>query len=334
MIQVDTNDLGQLTGILAVDVRRFSRHNDIQQKQIGTLLPVVLHEAAERAGLDEIMRSTVFHAFRGDGYLIGFDPGRVTDVVDRYFDSLQAVLRCRSPELRAAEIELRLRVSLHLGPLQSFDKLVADSPTGRVMVESGRMVDADPVRALLDHSDPNVTLVAAVLSEEVMKNVIEAGRTARRPSEFVAAPLRIDAKDYSGTGYLRVPVPSGDLLRYGLLYGQPEQATDDEQDSEERSTRSEGAGGNTFNGSAPNARQIGYVSGGFSDNSVQNIVSGDSVHNSVSGNGNNIAGGDINTAPHTVVDQVYSGFFNTRGDSNFGPSSGRRINESGVAEGR
>jgi len=242
--------------------------------------------------------------------------------VDRYFDSLQAELRRRAPELRAAEIELRLRASLHLGPVRSFNKLVADSPSGRIMVESGRMVDAKPVRALLDHSDPNVTLVATVLSEEVMKNVIEAGRTARQPSEFVAAPLRIEAKDYSGTGYLRVPVPSGDLLRYGLLHGQPEQADEEERDDAKESTSSEGAWGNTFNGNAQKVQQIRDVHGDVNDSSV---------YTSIQGNGNNVAKGDINTTSQTISGPAYSGTFNTLGDSNFGSSSGRRINESGMS---
>ncbi|EIE98452.1 hypothetical protein [Saccharomonospora glauca] len=322
MNHVDTNDLGQLTGILAVDVRRFSQHNDAQQEQIGKLLLVILREAAERARLGDIMENNVFRAFRGDGYLIGFNPNRVAEVVDRYFDSLQAELRRRAPELRAAEIELRLRASLHLGPVRSFNKLVADSPSGRIMVESGRMVDAKPVRALLDHSDPNVTLVATVLSEEVMKNVIEAGRTARQPSEFVAAPLRIEAKDYSGTGYLRVPVPSGDLLRYGLLHGQPEQADEEERDDAKESTSSEGAWGNTFNGNAQKVQQIRDVHGDVNDSSV---------YTSIQGNGNNVAKGDINTTSQTISGPAYSGTFNTLGDSNFGSSSGRRINESGMS---
>lgn len=322
MDQLDTGELGRYTGILAVDVRGFSKHNDIQQEQIGTQLLTILREAAERAGLSDIVQNFVFQAFRGDGYLIGFDPDRVADVVDRYFDSLQAALRRRSPQLRAAGIELRLRTSLHLGPLRSFNTLVADSPAGRLMVESGRMVDADPVRALLDSSDPNVTLVATVLSEEVMKNVIEAGRTIRQPSEFVAAPLRIEAKDYSGTGFLRVPVPSGDLLRYGLLHGQPEKTAED-GDDEQPPTPSEGFWGNSFSGHAEKVNQTRDVYGGINDSSVTAGPGGIAVR----GNGNTTAQGDINTGDRTVAEQVFSGDFKTQGDANFGPSSGRRINE-------
>ncbi|EHK85310.1 hypothetical protein SZMC14600_16796 [Saccharomonospora azurea SZMC 14600] len=329
MDRLGTGELGQLTGILAVDVCRFSKHNDIQQEQIATQLPSILHDAAKRAGLSDIMRNTAFDAFRGDGYLIGFDPDRVADVVDRYFDSLQAELRRRSSELRAVGIALRLRASLHLAPLRSFDKLVADSPSARPMVESARMVDAKPVRALLDHSDPGVTLVATVVSEDVMRNVIEAGRTARQPSEFVAAPLRIEAKDYSGTGYLRVPVPSGELLRHGLLRGQPEHGTDDgAADSEEQPIRRDGAWGNSFSGHAEKVNQARDVSGGINDSSVNAGAGGIAVR----GNNNMTAGGNVRTGGQQVAEQVFSGEFKNLGDANFGPSSGRRINEHTAAE--
>lgn len=324
-----TNDLGQLAGIIAVDVRKFSKHNDVQQEAIVKLLPKVLEAAADRAGLGDILRGSVFRAFRGDGYLIGFDPNRVVDVVDRYFDSLQAELRRRSQALRAEGIELRLRSSLHLGPLRSFDESVADSPSGRLMVESGRMVDAPSVRALLEHSDPTVTYVATVVSDDVMRNVIGAGRTARQPSEFVEAPLQIEAKDYSGKGYLRVPVPSGDLLRYGLLHGQPDETTKPEAEQEPETTPLLPTGFSTanFNGNAKN--QVGTMIGDIKDDSVHDQSS---VVTHVVGNGNSVAGNDINTT-NTFADQVYSGSFYTRGDSNFGASSGRRVNES-AAEGR
>jgi hypothetical protein len=41
-----TNDLGQLAGIIAVDVRKFSKHNDVQQEAIVKLLPKVLEAGA------------------------------------------------------------------------------------------------------------------------------------------------------------------------------------------------------------------------------------------------------------------------------------------------
>ena len=221
--------LGEHIGILAVDMRRFSGYDNAQQETLVEVLPEVLAEAAERAGLPQLWTAHRFRAFRGDGYLIGFDADLVGAVVDRFFDSLQGTVRRRAGALWAKSIRLQLRTSLHLGPVQSFNELVADSPTGRVMVDSSRMVDAEAVRTLLDRSDPSVTFVASVVSRAVMEHVVEAGHTTRRPTEFVEAQLEVAAKEYSGTAYLRVPAPSGELLRSGLLVNQVEEVPESAQ---------------------------------------------------------------------------------------------------------
>ncbi|SDQ22091.1 hypothetical protein [Actinopolyspora saharensis] len=311
--------LGEHTGILAVDVRGFGEHNTAQQQRIVDLLPDVLRQAARRANLAELWEGRFFRAFRGDGYLVGVRPDLLGAVVDKFFDALQAELRHRIGDLRKDGIEVRLRTSLHLGPVGSFEALLADSPTGKVMVDTGRMVDAGAVRALLDRSDPDVTLVASVLSSAVMEHVVEAGWTYRKPSEFVEAPLRVDTKEYSGTGYLRVPVPSGELLSSGLLDGQPEGDAESAPESEsgEHVTAAPEAS-NTFEGTAEESIQTRDVIGGVHDRSVRE--SGGGV--TVTGNGSTVAGRDLDQSSHK---QEFSGRFHTLGDSNFGPSSGRRV---------
>ncbi|MEU6132379.1 hypothetical protein ABZ805_24650 [Saccharopolyspora sp. NPDC047091] len=314
VVSESASGIGTLTGILAVDVRRFgSGYNDVQQERIVALLPEILKDACGRAGISELIGDNMFRAFRGDGYLIGFSPDLIVPVVDKFFDSLQATLRQLSGSLRADGIELRLRASLHLGPVQSFNEIIADSPTGGMMVESGRMVDAEPVRALLENSDPEVTFVAVVLSESIMEHVVRAGRTARRPSEFVASSLIIDSKDYSGKGYLRVPVLSGDLLVSGLLRGQLESSND----AAERIDQMESVVTNKFAGQADKVTQARDVHGGIHDHSVRADYG-----IAVRGNGNTAAGGDID---RSVGKQEFSGEFRTRGDANFGPSSGSRV---------
>ncbi|EID56294.1 hypothetical protein [Saccharomonospora xinjiangensis] len=321
---------GDLIGILAVDVWRFSAHNDAQQKTILDLLPAVLRDSATKAGLRQLWDGHVFRAFRGDGYLFGVRPDLLGAVVDRYFDSLQNELRRRAAELRASGVQLRLRASLHLGPVESFDALVTDSPHGKTMIEAGRMVDSAPVRALLDHSDAEVTFVASVVSGAVMEHVVEAGKCLRKPSEFVRASLKVDAKEYEGTGYLRVPTPSGELLTSGLLAVQQraESAEPAEPRGSARRTGGEASTSNTFDGIADTANQVRDVRGGFGNGAVRG-VSGSVV---VTGN-NNVAGNRdaINVAAErdahvdrSTTTQEFSGAFLTQGDGNFGPNSGRR----------
>ncbi|WP_026454186.1 hypothetical protein [Saccharomonospora iraqiensis] len=306
---------GEHLGILAVDVRHFSRHTTAQQETIQRELPAVLRAAADRVGLAEAWRGHRFHAFRGDGYLVGVRPELVAAVVDGFFDALQVELRRRVKGFRASGIELRLRTSLHYGPVGAFDALLADSPAGRVMVDAGRMLDAEPVRRLLDHSDPEVTLVASVLSGTVMEEIVRAERTERRPSEFVEAPLELAAKEYSGTGYLRVPAPSGDLLRAVLLPG-----GDDTDTPEEAGAADAGSGpapvSNTVTGDAHGVAQSGVVHGGVRQHTVGD-ASGSGIV--VSGDGHVTAGRDVTQSSTEITGDV-----STRGDANFGPASGRR----------
>ncbi|WP_017975252.1 hypothetical protein [Actinopolyspora halophila] len=318
--------LGEHTGILAVDVRGFGEHNTAQQQRIVDLLPDVLRQTARRANLAELWEGRLFRAFRGDGYLVGVRPDLLGAVVDKFFDALQTELRHHLGEFRKEGIEVRLRTSLHLGPVRSFDALVADSPAGKVMVDTGRMVDAGAVRALLDRSDPNVTLVASVLSSAVMEHVVRAGKTTRQPSEFVEAPLRVDTKEYSGTGYLRVPVASGELLSSGLLHGQPEGDAESAPESEsgERVTAVPEVS-NTFEGTAEESIQTREVLGGIRARSVHG--SGGGV--TVTGDQSIGVGRDLDQSSHK---QEFSGRFHTRGDSNFGPSSGRHVGNDDESE--
>ncbi|MBP2329903.1 hypothetical protein JOF56_010288 [Kibdelosporangium banguiense] len=316
----ETNrSLGDYIGILAVDVRGFSKHDDTQQRVIVDRLAEVLAVAADRAKLISLWegRDKLFKAFRGDSYLIGFTADLVAAVVDRFFDSLQSELRRRAGEFRAEGIDFRLRASLHLGLAASFDEPQTDSPTGRIMVEANRMLDAESVRALLDNSDPAVTFVASVLSHTVMENVVEAGHTTRRPSEFVEAPLSVAAKGYSGKGYLRVPAPSGDLLRFGLLSGQSEPHPADEADSAQPE-EIYGEVTNSVSGTAGSVLQARDISGGVASHYLQGVNRGITV----SGNNNTTAGHSVDQSSGK---QEFSGNFHTAGDANFGPSSGRRL---------
>ncbi|MFI7680607.1 hypothetical protein [Actinophytocola sp. NPDC049390] len=311
----------EYVAILAVDVRRFSEHNGDQQKTIVNLLPEILQQAGKRAGLDDWWDRSKFLAFRGDGYLIGIPRVLIGPLVDKFFDALQLELRRRRSELRALDVEIRLRAALDLGPVRSFDAEFADSPSGEVMVNAARMLDADAVRALLERSDPAVTLVAVVLSSSVMEQVVSAGSTVRVRTEFVEVPLSVPTKAYASTGYLRVPAPSGDLLQSGLLVvendGEPESTLFHDKvatahQPEESATAVSNETGDIA-GLAVLARDIG---GEVRDSSV-----GEAGANgvTVTGDNNVTAGGD-----QTYHRQDFSGTFRTLGDSNFGPASGSR----------
>jgi len=204
--------------IMVVDTKEFSRHNDVQQEELTVLIPDMLERASRRSGIEELWDARRFPDSTGDGYIIGFRPQLLPRVVDRYFDALQDELAIENPRLKSRDMSLRMRLSIELGPARVIDDERIGSPVGRAMIATHRLVDAEPLRVLLNNSDPNVTLLVVALSERVMEDAVRSGHTRRRvASEFVETSAEIAKKGFSGKAHLHVPAMSGDLLKHRLL---------------------------------------------------------------------------------------------------------------------
>ncbi|WP_051807981.1 hypothetical protein [Actinoplanes subtropicus] len=215
-------ELPDHVAIMVVDTKGFSRHNDVQQEELQQQLYQALEDAFHRCGLSDVWDARLFPDSTGDGYMIGFPPRHLPRVIDSYFDALQQELTSKLRRLRAGGMSLRMRLSLEYGPAdhQTDDRF--GSPVGNTMIGTHRLVDSDPVRDLLDRSDPDVTLLAVVLSERVMKDVVRGGHTQRHgPSEFVEVTVTMAKKGFAEPAFLYVPVISGDLLRHGLGGARP-----------------------------------------------------------------------------------------------------------------
>ncbi|APU16372.1 MULTISPECIES: hypothetical protein [Actinoalloteichus] len=320
---------GTYLGVMVIDTHRISAPDDVGQDRLTTLIPEIVSSAARRGGVERLLLNPPVGTPSGEGLLFGFDAELLPLAVDRLMDALQGELRTRARDLRADGITLRMRASLHLGPVPSFTSLFVDSPTGRVVIDSHRMVGAAEVRALLERSDPQATFLATVVSDAVMADVIQAGHTVRRPSEFVRTALSVAAEDFPCIGHLRVPVPSGELLTAGLLT--PRQQASDAERPAPISTPGLGAAdarsgtGWTSNTTTTNgghqrliaqSRDVGHIE----DHST--AVEAGLSEVAVSGNNNNIAGRDLD---QSTGRQDFSGTFDVGGDGSFGSHSGRRF---------
>lgn len=219
-------ELPPTIGVLVVDAKGFSRHDDAAQEHLAVLIPDVLEQACARGGLREVWEHRRFPDSTGDGYLIGFDPAHLPGVVDALPDAIQDELHDRAPGLRARGTTLRLRMSVDVGPVRELTDPRIGSPVGTAMISAHRLVDCTPLRALLARSDPDTTLLAVALSERVVEDVVRAGRSRFSVSEFVRVPVEDPDKAYRGAAHLRVPRPSGDLVAHGLL-GLPPDGHDD-----------------------------------------------------------------------------------------------------------
>ncbi|MEV6832709.1 hypothetical protein [Amycolatopsis sp. NPDC051102] len=209
-------ELPPYRALLVVDAKGFGSNPDAVQTGIAEAIPDVLGLAFERAGLGEVWETALFPHGTGDGYGLGFDPRFLPAVVSRFFDELQGVLAERDARLRVAarSVRLRLRASLNVGPvLEPAPGTTSAAAIGSAVITTHRLLDAAPVRAVLERSDPDQTFLAVALSQRVFEDVLASEYATLPATKVVPADVRI--KEYRGTVYLYVPNPSGDLLRYG-----------------------------------------------------------------------------------------------------------------------
>lgn len=198
--------------VLVVDMAKFSSIPSGWQPRMSAAVPTVLDAAFDRAGLAQVWKERLFPQGTGDGYIVAFETDHLPRLIHPLLPALQEVLEDQDRRLRAADrqLRMRLRASIHVGPLPGA-RGAGQSPMdgiGKPMNDAHRLIDSLPVRAVLDRSNPDVTLVAAIISQRVYEDVVEARYTSLHPHELSSALVKV--KEHESTGWLYVPRPSTD----------------------------------------------------------------------------------------------------------------------------
>ncbi|MGX7825836.1 hypothetical protein ACTG9Q_12150 [Actinokineospora sp. 24-640] len=214
-------ELPPYTAILVVDVMDFSGRPGRDHARVTESIPSVLRQAFRRAGMSEHWDDNKFEFGTGDGYVVGFRPAVLPFLLNPFLPALQEELFYRNKV--AAETDqgqpLRMRVTVHVGPMTSSSANPLSEGSGAARVEAYRLIDAQPVRDLLTRSSA-ATCVAAIVSARVFADAVQPGFTGEDPELYIRAPVEV--KSYEGTAYLRVPAPSGGLLAEGFRTTTPE----------------------------------------------------------------------------------------------------------------
>ncbi|QUF04875.1 hypothetical protein KCV87_01715 [Actinosynnema pretiosum subsp. pretiosum] len=275
----ETAKLPPYQAVLLVDVKDFSGMPGREHPEVSAAIPGILGRTFERCDLSYVWSSQRYWEGLGDGYAATFPPEFLPYLLNPFLGALQAELDYRS-DVRALPQDLRMRVNVHVGPVTHVPGDQLRSGTGPTRVESQRLVDCEQVKNLLTQSD-SVTKVAAVISQRVYEDAVATGYAAEAPGLY--RPVQVTQKSYSGTAYLRVPVPSGGLLDNG--FGTAEQASA----ATEQVARSAPATRNAYNhfsgGTAGTVVQTGFVEGGVNTGEQHTQhVGRDNYQNSGSGN--------------------------------------------------
>lgn len=255
-------ELPPYRAVLVVDTKDFGGNSDPGQELLAQAVPDVVALAFERAGLAGVWQEALFPHNTGDGFGIGFDTRHLPAVVSGFFDVLQDVLAERDARLRARDrrLRLRMRASLNVGPVREPDPQGSTGVVGNAAITTHRLLDAPAVREVLTRSDPDQTFLSVALSQRVFDDVLASGYATLSASRVVPRFVRV--KEFSGTVYLYVPKPSGDLLAHGIADYQQEL---DAAQAVQETPPPTGAVRNTISGGTHSGTtiQVGHLHGGL-----------------------------------------------------------------------
>jgi hypothetical protein len=195
-------------GILAVDAKGFTGRPAIEHEAVSRAVPELLKTALARAELRDLWEDRIFPASTGDGYVFGFDPRRMPFVIHPFLLTLQDVLTDFNV-LSHGTVPIRLRVSLHVGPLPETGDEFSGNGTARN--DTHRLLDSRPVKAVLAAHNENITHVAAILSDRCYEDTVAGRYTGLHPDHFVEVAATVEGKPFSQRAWIYVPQPSGPL---------------------------------------------------------------------------------------------------------------------------
>jgi hypothetical protein len=210
MLDRSSQELPPYRGILAVDTERFTSNPSNRQPDLSATIQKALRVASERCGLPEIWEQRRFPQSTGDGYLLGSLPETVPFLIYPFLDSLHQVLLETDDSLRSIDrgLRLRLRVSINIGPVPDSGDEVRDR-IGTPMNSTFRLLDCTAVRDALRQANPDVTLLAAIVSQRVFDDVVRGGYTpALHPDRFEQVTAEVPGKDFAEPAWIYVPRPS------------------------------------------------------------------------------------------------------------------------------
>jgi len=189
--------------LLVVDAAKFSAQRDAELRDVDMTIREVLDEALKASNLVETWQAARFVENTGDGILAVLPAESAPRLMDHFPRCLQEELAERAPKLRERGARLRLKAALHVGLV---DDECSAAPFSTAAIDVNRLLEAEPLRAALKESDPDVTYAAFIVSAKLFDTYVAGGWTRLRESQFTE--IRVKAKEYKGPAYLYIPTPS------------------------------------------------------------------------------------------------------------------------------
>ncbi|WSQ15104.1 hypothetical protein OG604_49525 [Streptomyces sp. NBC_01231] len=197
----DAEDVPPEHALLVVDMKGYSQIPEAKMAPTRADLDDILATVFAQCGIGDVATLDSAVKDRGDGAIFVLPARHAARLVDPLLGHLQLALERREQTRLASAPSIRLRASVHVGPLEP------PKHRGDAANDACRLVDSDATRramaAAVDHGLP----LAAAVSDTVFGRTVRAGRTKTlHPQHFQQATARVDGKPgYEETCWLFVP---------------------------------------------------------------------------------------------------------------------------------
>jgi hypothetical protein len=202
----DATDVPPEHALLTVDMKEYSRLPEAKMAPARADLDSMLATVLAQCGIGDATLLGNDVKDRGDGAIFVLPARHAARLVDPLLTALGLALERRERTRLASASTIRLRASVHVGPL------APPNHRGDAANDACRLVDSDAARRAMTAAVDHGVLLAAVVSDTVFGRTVAAGRTpALEEQHFHRATARVEGKPgFEQTCWLFVPglVPS------------------------------------------------------------------------------------------------------------------------------
>ncbi|MCL8010317.1 hypothetical protein [Streptomyces sp. AS02] len=201
LLPPETVDVPPEHVLLVVDMKGYSQIPEEQMAPTRTDLDDILATVFVQSGIDGVATLENAVKDRGDGAVFVLPARHAARLVDPFLDNLRQALDRYERTRLAGAPQLRLRASVHVGPLEP------PAHRGDAVNDACRFIDSKPAYQAMAAATDNDLPLAAAVSDAVFRRAVRAGRTsALRPRHFLRATARVDGKpEFEETCWLFVP---------------------------------------------------------------------------------------------------------------------------------
>jgi len=197
----DADDVPPEHALLVVDMKNYSQIPEAKMAPTRADLDDILSTVFVHCGISDAALLDSAVKDRGDGAIFVLPARHAARLVDPLLGHLRLALERREQTRLASSPTIRLRASIHVGPL------APPAHRGDAANDACRLVDCDAVRAAMTAAVDNGLYLAAVVSDPVFRRTVRAERTKTlTPHHLRQATARVEGKDgFQETCWLHVP---------------------------------------------------------------------------------------------------------------------------------